>query len=38
VPISYPLGIVVGTPFIAAVAGWLLADREPSVIARRIGE
>jgi putative ABC transport system permease protein len=38
VPIGFPLGIVVGTPLIAAFAGWLLAGREPPSIARRMGE
>jgi putative ABC transport system permease protein len=38
VPIGFPLGIVVGTPLIAALAGWLLAGREPPAIARRMGE
>jgi putative ABC transport system permease protein len=38
VPIGFPLGIVAGTPLAAAVAGWLLAGREPPAIARRMGE
>lgn len=38
VPIGFPLGIVVGPPLIAALAGWLLAGREPPAIARRMGE
>ncbi|MGI5228653.1 FtsX-like permease family protein [Actinoallomurus sp. CA-142502] len=38
VPIGYPVGIVAGTPLAAAIAGWLLAGREPPSIARRMGE
>ena len=38
VPIGFPLCVVVGTPLIAVVAGWLLAGREPPAIARRMGE
>jgi putative ABC transport system permease protein len=38
VPIGFPLGIAVGTPLVAALAGWLLAGREPPAIARRTGE
>ncbi|MGI8334436.1 FtsX-like permease family protein [Actinomadura scrupuli] len=38
VPIGFPLGIVAGTPLIAAVTGWLFAGREPPAIARRMGE
>ncbi|GAA4521352.1 hypothetical protein GCM10023191_099740 [Actinoallomurus oryzae] len=38
VPIGFPLGIVAGTPPAAAMAGWLLAGREPPAIARRMGE
>jgi putative ABC transport system permease protein len=38
VPVGFPLGIVIGTPLVAAIAGWLLAGREPPAIARRMGE
>lgn len=38
VPIAFPLGIVVATPLIASLAGWLLAAREPPSIARRMAE
>jgi putative ABC transport system permease protein len=38
VPIGFPLGIVVGTPLIATLVGWLFAGREPPAIARRMGE
>lgn len=36
VPIGFPAGIMLGTPLIAAVAGWLLAGREPPAIAQRM--
>ena len=35
VPARQLLFIVVGMPVIAAVVGWLLAGREPSVISRQ---
>ena len=35
VPAQQLLFIVVGMPVIAAVVGWLLAGREPSVISRQ---
>ena len=35
VPVAYLLVILVGLPIVAAVAGWLLAGREPPVIARQ---
>ncbi|MFA1546826.1 FtsX-like permease family protein [Actinomadura chokoriensis] len=35
VPPGYPLTIVLALPLVAVVAGWLLAGREPSAIARR---
>ncbi|HEV2450621.1 MAG TPA: FtsX-like permease family protein [Streptosporangiaceae bacterium] len=35
VPVRYLLLILVGMPLIAAVAGWLLAGREPPAIARQ---
>lgn len=38
VPIAFPLGIVVATPLIATLAGWLLAAREPPSITRRMAE
>ncbi|MCX4974614.1 FtsX-like permease family protein [Streptomyces sp. NBC_00620] len=38
VPIVYPITVVVGTPVLAVLAGWLLAVREPAAIARRMGE
>ncbi|MFI0366261.1 FtsX-like permease family protein [Actinomadura sp. 1N219] len=36
VPIGYPIAVVVGTPVLAVLAGWLLAGREPPAIARRM--
>lgn len=36
VPIGFPLVLLVGTPLIAALAGWLLAGGEPPAIARRM--
>ncbi|MER5756907.1 hypothetical protein [Streptomyces sp. NPDC002088] len=38
VPIGYPIAVVVGTPVLAVLAGWLLAVREPTAIARRMGD
>jgi putative ABC transport system permease protein len=38
VPIAFPLAICLGTPLVAAVAGWLLAGREPPAIARRLAD
>jgi putative ABC transport system permease protein len=35
VPLSDVLILLVGLPLIAAVAGWLLAGREPPLIARQ---
>jgi putative ABC transport system permease protein len=35
VPVAYLLVILVGLPIVAAAAGWLLAGREPPVIARQ---
>jgi putative ABC transport system permease protein len=35
VPVTYLLVILVGLPIVAAAAGWLLAGREPPVIARQ---
>jgi putative ABC transport system permease protein len=34
-PVPDLVTVVVGTPIVASVAGWLLAGREPSAIARR---
>jgi putative ABC transport system permease protein len=34
-PLSYVLILLVGLPMVAAVAGWLLAGREPPLIARQ---
>ncbi|WP_198287238.1 hypothetical protein [Frankia sp. QA3] len=36
VPPVYPLILLVGIPLAAAAAGWVLAGREPSAIARRL--
>jgi putative ABC transport system permease protein len=38
VPLIYPLVFGVGVPVAAAVAGWLLAGKEPPGIARRMSE
>ena len=38
VPIQYLALIVLGVPMAASAAGWLLAGREPSAIARRVIE
>lgn len=38
IPVGYPLVIVLGTPLLATLAGWLLAGREPRSIVRRLGE
>jgi putative ABC transport system permease protein len=35
VPVAYLLIILIGLPIVAAIAGWLLAGREPPVIARQ---
>jgi putative ABC transport system permease protein len=35
VPLSDVLILLVGLPLVAAVAGWLLAGREPPLIARQ---
>ena len=35
VPVAWLLWILVGMPLIAAAASWLLAGREPPVIARQ---
>ena len=35
VPLSDVLILLVGLPLVAAVGGWLLAGREPEVIARQ---
>lgn len=38
VPIAYLVTIAVGVPLAAAVAGWLLAGREPPAIGRTVFE
>jgi putative ABC transport system permease protein len=38
IPVLPLLFIVVGLPLTAAAAGWLLAGRQPSTIARRVLE
>jgi hypothetical protein len=35
VPISHLAAITAGLPFLAVVAGWLLAGRQPRAFARR---
>ena len=38
VPVVYLALAILGMPLVAAAAGWLLAGREPSTIARRVIE
>jgi putative ABC transport system permease protein len=38
IPVLPLLFIVLGVPVIATAAGWLLAGRQPSAIARRVLE
>jgi putative ABC transport system permease protein len=38
VPLGYPLAVVLGLPLLAAMAGWLLAGREPSALGTRLAE
>jgi putative ABC transport system permease protein len=35
IPLSDVLVLLIGLPLVAAVGGWLLAGREPEVIARQ---
>jgi putative ABC transport system permease protein len=36
IPVVHLAAIVLGTPLVAAGAGWLLAGREPSALARQV--